>query len=232
MRLLDHPVFDDVDADMLEGNLKGLKERVVAKDDLVSGPGIGEERFNLLLEGELAAYQLTTDGRRLLMEIIEPGGVDGLLLMAGLHGHFTEARKPSRVVALSGPHLHALARLQPQIALNLLRMMLARIEKREDQLDSIVHREPGRRLARQLLALGEYLGSHEGGGIVLRPKLSHQMLADMLGLRRETVTLHLNALKELGAVAIEDHQLSLRVAALHSIAQGSTPPPRRPARYA
>jgi CRP/FNR family cyclic AMP-dependent transcriptional regulator len=228
LRLLEHPVFKNVDTASFAGNLSSLKEKMVPKDDLVSGPGLGQRQLNLLLEGELAAYQLTADGRRLLLEIIEPGGVDGLLLMAGLHGHFTEARKPSRIAVISPHDLRSLARLQPQLALNLLQMMLSRIEKREEQLDSIVHREPGRRLARQLLALGEYLGTPQPGRILLRPRLSHQMLADMLGLRRETVTLHLNALRELGALTVEDHRLELRVEALRAIAEGTAPPPRLP----
>jgi hypothetical protein len=52
------------------------------------------------------------------------------------------------------------------------------------------------------------------------------MLADMLGLRRETVTLHLNALKELGALSSEGSQLRLNVDALQAIAEGSAAPPR------
>jgi CRP-like cAMP-binding protein len=218
-------VFRNLDVERLEPHMARLPEREVERGDLVSGPGLREAHFHLVLEGELASFQLTADGKRLLMEIVEPGGVDGLLLMAGLHGHFTEARKPSRVVGMSRADLERLAHVDSQIAVNLLQMMLARIEKREDQLDSVVQREPARRLARQLLALGEYVGRPERGRILLRPQLSHQMLADMLGLRRETVTLHLNALKAIGAVDVDDHRLALHPRALTAIVEARLTPP-------
>ncbi len=226
VRLIEHPLFSKLDVQRLEPNLRTLKEEVLDRGDLLSGPGLGEAHLNLVLEGELASFQLTADGRRLLMEIVEPGGVDGLLLVAGLHGHFTEARKTSRVVAMARMDLEKLTDIEPQVAVNLLRAMLERLERREDQLDSVVQKEPGRRLARQLLALGEYVGTRERGRILLRPRLSHQMLADMLGLRRETVTLHLNALKAIGAVGVEEHLLAFDQEMLLRIVQGKLGPPR------
>jgi len=63
--------------------------------------------------------------------------------------------------------------------------------------------DPTQRLARQLLALGETLGRKQGDRLALTPRITHQMLADMLGVRRETVTLHIGRLSELGAVSVE-----------------------------
>jgi CRP-like cAMP-binding protein len=225
MRLLEHPVFANVDAELLASHLERLREHEVGKGDLVGAPDLRVPRFHLVLEGELASFQLTADGKRLLMEIVEPGGVDGMLLTAGLHGHFTEARQPSRLVSVSRPELQNLIQIEPQIAVNLLHLMLQRIEKREDQLDSVVQKEPSRRLARQLLALGEYVGVRRGDSIVLRPRLSHQALADMLGLRRETVTVHLNALRGVGAVSVDDHHLTLHRPILLAVVEGRRIPP-------
>ncbi len=87
-------------------------------------------------------------------------------------------------------------------------------------------RDPSQRLARQLLALGETLGRREGKWVALRPRLTHQMLADMLGIRRETVTVHLHRLVELGAVQVRSGHLILDRSALQRRVGGQ---PRAPA---
>jgi CRP-like cAMP-binding protein len=233
MQLTEHPVFEGLDLDRLQPSLESWRQTVVEEGDLLSGPGLRHERLHLLLEGELAAFELTADGKRVLMEIVEPGGLDGLLLMAGLEGHFTEAKKPSLVVALTRQELEKVVELEPRFARNLLRLVLRRLEKREQQIHSLAHREPSRRLARQLLALGEYVGSRQGDVVVLRPRLSHQMLADMLALRRETVTLSLGALSALGAVQVRRSAIAFNVKRLEAIVEGYAPAPpsqRRSAR--
>jgi len=77
--------------------------------------------------------------------------------------------------------------------------------------------DPSQRLARQLLALGTTLGTRQGDRVVLRPRITHQMLADMLGVRRETVTLHLGRMAALGALSLQKGRLQLDVKALSRI---------------
>ncbi len=227
MRLTQHPAFDGLDPKNLRLDLVLIKTSTVQTGELLSGPGLRPVRLHFVLEGELACFQLTADGKRLLMEILEPGALDGLLMVAGLNGHFTEARKRSVVASLTSSEVSRLTSREPLFAANLLRLTLQRLEKREDQLDSLAHREPGRRLARQLLALGGYLGEQENGRMVLRPRLSHQTLADMLGLRRETVTLHVNLLATLGAVRVQKGAIALDQRVLQDLVDGSRPLPQR-----
>lgn len=217
MEATEHPLFEGVDPHRVAGRLKGRAPVVLAKGRLLSGPAQRPFHLHLLLEGELASFELTADGKQLLMEIIEPGGIDGLLWVVGLHGPFTEARRRSVVLRLGRSELDELLREEPLIARNLLYLILHRLERRDEQLHTLAHREPTQRLARQLLALGEHLGEKRGNQVVLRSRLTHQALGDMLGLRRETVTLHYHVLERAGAVHLGPQGLILQVAALKAI---------------
>jgi CRP-like cAMP-binding protein len=177
--------------------------------------------FHLVLRGRLRTYILGPGHRQLVLELIEGGGFDGILPVAGHRGHFTEVIEDVAVASMELRILERLTWADHQIAVNLLRLITARLQHREEHLETIALYQPPARLARQLLALAHAMGAPEGDGIVLRRRMTHQMMADMLGLRRETVTVHLQRLIELGAVRFKagaywlDHGLLEQIANEH-----------------
>lgn len=215
--LLDHPLLRDVRTDRLERILDGIAIKEVPKGKLLNTPGVTPGLLYLVLRGRLRAYQMTVDGHELLLELIPEGGFDGLLSVAGRRGHFTEADDDSVVASLALPTLERLIALEPTVARNLFQLIIERLEGREEHLEAVVLHDPSQRLGRQLLALGETLGRRQGNRVALKPRLTHQMLADMLGVRRETVTLHLGQLTEMGAVSVEKGRFLLDVEALQKI---------------
>jgi CRP-like cAMP-binding protein len=84
-------------------------------------------------------------------------------------------------------------------------------------------------LARQLLTLGDYAGVRVDGRIRLEPRPTHQTLADMLGIRRETATLALLQLRELRAVEIGRHHLDLLPQRLRMVLRPEARPSTVPA---
>lgn len=222
--LLDHPLLRDVRTDRLERILDGIAVKEVSKGKLLNTPGVTPGLLHLVLRGRLRAYQMTADGHELLLELIPEGGFDGLLSVAGRRGHFTEADDDSVVASLALPTLERLIAIEPRVASNLFQLIIERLEGREEHLEAVVLHDPTQRLGRQLLALGENLGRKQGNRVALKPRLTHQMLADMLGVRRETVTLHLGRLTEMGAVAVEKGRFLLDVEALKKIVDGQSRP--------
>ena len=124
------------------------------------------------------------------------------------------------MAALDRRALQDLVKCDPRIATNLLELVMDRLAGRERHLEAVTLHDPDRQLARQFLALAETIGRWRGDHVVLEARITHQMLADMLGVRRETVTLHLTRLTQEGAVAIVGGRFEFDVRALRAVAKG------------
>ena len=218
---LDHPLFRGVDEARVASVLREAAPRLVPAGTLLNTPGLSNGRLHLVLAGRLMSYRLTANGHQLLLEIVEPGAIDGLLQVGGQPSHFTEALADSTVLSLSRPQLRRLSELEPRIEDNLVGLAAAKLAEREEHMESMASRGiPA--LARLLLGLGHRLGRRSGTRIVLEPRLTHQMLADMLGVRRETVTMQFAELSRMGRVTVSKGHILLDPRALESIAEPET----------
>ena len=218
--LAQHPLFAGVDPGRIEECLPAIGVRTVRKGSVLNGPGMRPGRFHLVLRGTLRAYQVTDDGRELLLDLIPEGGFDGMLSISGRRPHFTEAQVETTVAEIDRATLERLVSCEPRIAANLLELVMDRLEDRERQLESVTLHDPDQQIARQLLALARTFGHPHGDRIVLGSRITHQMLGDMLGMRRETVTLHLIRLTQRGIVAVAGGRFELDMAGLAGVASG------------
>lgn len=206
VELLGHPLFKGAAPADLERALAGVPVTRVERGTILARPGDRRPAILLVLEGFLHAYELTDDGGRVLFEVIGPGGFDGLLAVLHGIGHFTEAASPACVATLGRTHAERLLE-SPPIARNLATALAERLARREDQLAAAALKDPDLQIARQLLALADALGESDSDATRMRVHVTHQQIADMLGIRRETVTIHLHHLARAGAVVLEPNGL-------------------------
>jgi CRP-like cAMP-binding protein len=219
---LAHPLFRDAREEHVAPVLRETAPRLVSAGKILNTPGSASGSLHIVLEGRLQAYRLNPNGHQLLLEIIEAGGVDGILKVTGQPGHFTQALADSVVLSLSPTQWQRLMEAEPHMEENLLLQLAARLEAREERMESMAARGAPS-LARLLLALAHTAGSAKGSKIVLQPRLTHQMLADMLGVRRETVSMQLPELASAGAVEIHDGHYVLDRHALQWLADPTSP---------
>lgn len=207
---LQHPLFHGIQPEMLRPFLNSIQERTAIRGSVVHAPGTVSTPLCLVLSGGLVTYQITPEGRKLVLELIEAGGVDGLLPMVGESGHFTEAATTTRMLCIPWPVLEQLIQAEPNILRNLMSITLRRLQRREDHLQTMATVNRTQRLARLLWTLARTAQDGMAGRIVtLRRRPTHQLLAEMVGVRRETVTVHLSRLVRLGAVQIGRRDLTV-----------------------
>jgi CRP-like cAMP-binding protein len=219
VELAEHALFDGVDVSCLRSHLSSLRAVRVERGALVSGPQM-PNGVVLVLDGMLHAYELTPEGQRLVLEIIVPGEIDGMLLAAGLPAHMSEALTRSTIVRINVALLDAMIEAAPRIATNLYRNALLRLAKREAHMSALAEHSGVRALARQLLAIAQYGSRPHGRIATIRPRPTHQLLADMVGLRRETVTLNLKSLRLMQAVGVTPDHLWIDTGRLSELLEG------------
>lgn len=215
--VLSHPLFAGARSERVAHLVARLRPIRVEKGAILVSARPRQPATYLVLDGVLHPFILTADGHRLVLEVVRTGGYDGLLIASGHEGHLCEAASDSVVAPLRPEVLNQLIEAEPRIAVNLLNLTLNRLARREAHMVGMAHGEVVRRVAHQLLALGHYSGRAEGDWIELSPRPTHQLLSEMIGVRRETVSLQLLTLRRVGAVAVERQALRLHAPTLRRI---------------
>lgn len=165
----------------------------------------GEVLF-VLKKGRVALYRLSPEGRKLVLATLGPGTVFGEMSLVGqgMYDAFAEAIEGCTLCVLSRADVERLLLRKPPMSLRLMAQMGRRLQEAERQLEDLAFKGLAERLAGLLLRLAQ-----QGGTPGEVAGYSHQDLADMLGVYRESVTTTLDVLKAEGAVAIERRRIRL-----------------------
>ncbi|GHO65825.1 cAMP-binding protein [Ktedonobacter sp. SOSP1-52] len=163
-------------------------------------PGDAGSALFLLKQGAVHLYHLSPDGRKLIMATLQPGACFGetLLLGQGQQRHFAEAVSPTRVYSISRHDIEHLAGQRPGVALALFYSVEQRLHQVETQLINTTFKSTLARLATLLLQLAHAQAREQGQLVVTG--LTHEELAEHLGVYRETVSATLRELKDLGTI--------------------------------
>ncbi len=198
--LMDHPIFESANRATVAPLLAAIPVRRLGPGEAVGLP-VGPRQLHLVLSGLLRCYHLASNGRQLLLELIPAGGFDGLIQMSGRAGHYTVAIENSTVASMGPEMLGRLFAADPQVPANLVWTAAHRLAIREQQIEAMSEHKVVLGVASILLMLAERTGVPDGDLTLLPDHLTHHVIAEMLGVRRETVTNSIRRLKAIGGVS-------------------------------
>jgi CRP/FNR family cyclic AMP-dependent transcriptional regulator len=156
----------------------------------------------LLCTGRVKISRVSEQGRELTLYLLEDGalfGETGLLAANEPYDLMAETLEDSLIAVFRRSDI--LAGLQESLPATqaLLRLVSERRLMAEDQVADLVFLEVPKRLAKLLLRLHENSRGSRSSQM-LRAKLTHQELANIIGSTRETTTLILNDFKRQGLI--------------------------------
>ncbi len=162
-------------------------------------PGDTGTALFLLNMGSVQLYHLSTDGRKLIIATLYTGAAFGALPLTGqqVQTSFAEVVEGSQIGVIPAHEIEQLLIQRPRVALALLKMLGQRLVQCEAQLVDTAFKSTSARLATLLLQL-----AHQQGHSSVVEGLSHEELAERLGVYRETVSTALRELKDAGAITL------------------------------
>ena len=102
----------------------------------------------------------------------------------------------------------------PVFAANYVKLLSLRLMQVEREFAGLIHAWAFHRLAKELLHLAEDIGEDTGSGTRIALKLTHEDLANLVGVARETVTIQLRKFEEMGLIRREGRTLVVNRARL------------------
>ncbi|HEU5342302.1 Crp/Fnr family transcriptional regulator [Edaphobacter sp.] len=151
------------------------------------------------------------NSRRASRRIIVATGQRGMLFVRPAPGERFEALTPSRIQIISADALRALLGL-PSVAEAIADALAEAVRDRQATIRNCAYVRHSERVFGKLLQLARTYGRVVPGGIRIDFPLTHQLLADMVGSARETVSLALADFAREGLLHRQHRRYVLKVA--------------------
>ena len=205
-------------APLSEGELAHLVSRasfvrLEEKEVLVVGPEEHAQRMLIAVEGQLQVYEVAlSSGREHTLWVLASGSA---ISATGVVPRWTRqlhirAMEPSVVCRIERQDLEELMRTNPEVGIELSRMLANQLMLMEDRWADMVEKEVSERLAGLIYMLVEGAGVMTPEGPMLPTRYTHAQLASMIGANREAVTRAITQLREGGCVEVKRRHLYIK----------------------
>lgn len=142
-----------------------------------------------LHSGMVKIYHLSVHGDPTIFWFCVPGDLFGAGGLAGSlqQSVYGEVMETSVIFKISRTSFEELLMQYPRLALNVIRLLGARLRLACDSMTDLASQMTDVRLSRALLRLAQNWGVERKEGVMLQIKLTNEELANMIGASRQTV---------------------------------------------
>jgi CRP-like cAMP-binding protein len=188
-----------------------VAERRYAAKDTLFAPGDPDNQLYFLLEGTVRLYRIYGGYKEATVALLKNGGVFGELGLdeGSRQSVFAEALTGVRVAVVRKSTLTEVIRRRPEFALKLFSSFSERLRQSDEVIESLLDREVSARLATLLSHLGDRFGEDNGSGTVLKVRLTHQDLANMIVSTREAVSKVMSEFQRDGLIEVRNRTISV-----------------------
>ncbi len=197
-------IFCDLSPEELQDVARAATMTTCPPGRIFYSPNEHGEVLFILKKGHVQLYRMSDEGRKLVIATLGPGTIFGEMAMTGLgmYDAFAEATEEALICILNRCDVEKLLISKPKIAMRLLDIMARRLREAEDRLEQTSFHDVSSRLAALLLRLRADTHSD-----VI--EMTHEELAEHLGVYRETVTAALNNLRKEELISVSRKHVNL-----------------------
>ena len=155
----------------------------------------------LIIDGKVKVCRVAEDGRQVVVDIYVPDEFFGEWAFPKLPRPMEFAvafESATKVMVWTTNEIEESVILRPKLAIALLQILTQRSMGFASRIESLLVDKNIRRLARALIHFSERLGQESQDGSVQMVPLTHDLLSQYVGTKRETVTTNMNKLRRQG----------------------------------
>lgn len=213
---------------MVEKSYSNLKDLMCAKGRLIKQnrrqviqTSDSQRSFYLVDKGYIKRYLIRNDGSLSTDLIYGPGDVFSLMLIFKVlydreildspEVYYYEALTDGvELYTLSADDLKNLVSATPIIYRDILNEAGKRMTYETHGLENIAMKDAYKRLAHRLTYYARHFSEKTPNGMKIVPPLTHQDIADLLSLTRETVSTCMTRLRKKGLIDVKDRQIIVK----------------------
>ena len=211
-QLADTELFRGLAPDALAVVASHGRVQLLPRGTILFVQGKPADRGHALLSGRVRIAQSGSEGGKLLVRFVGAGETFGTVAL------FTDRRYPAEASAVidsveiswSEQTLLELIHRYPQISLNLVRVIGARLREVQERLRESATQPVGQRVANALLRLADCDSDSAAGDTLIEFPITRQDVAEMCGSTLYTVSRLLTAWEKAGYIATHRKRLSIR----------------------
>jgi CRP-like cAMP-binding protein len=206
-RLQRIPLFTQLSEAEVTRITEVARERTYPKNSVILFEDDPGDALYVVLVGEVKVVLIGEDGREVILSILRSGDFFGEMSL------IDDQPRSAHVIATEDSNLLVLRREEfrkcledaPRIGLGLLQALSRRLRRADDKIGGLVLLDVNGRVARVLVELAD---EHDGEHIPR--KITHHMLAQMIGSSRETVSRTIRDLGERGLIEVSRKDIAIR----------------------
>ncbi len=201
-------LFAGLDEEELLKTLHCITVEKFKKNDIILVEGDSNRFMYYILTGRVKVLQVSEEGKELILAMHSAGDFFGeMSLIDGSTACATVAAADHCTIALiSKANFFSLIYTQKKILRNVLQTFCRRIRASNRTVAMMTQMSAAHRVRMLLLMLSEKHGKMLDDTVVLSILVTHQDIADMTSLTRQTVTKIMNELKEEGVITVQENK--------------------------
>lgn len=185
-------------------------DRAHTKGATIFSEGDLSDSLYVVKQGLVKLTSISERGTETILDLLKPGEIFGELLLTEKVRAFTAtAIEDTVVTSVPQERFLELLLLIPTVGRNFIGILSRQLVRVKKGIAHSSHSWSYHRLARILLYLGEKYGEETPAGILIRLRLTHEDLANLIGATRETVTTQLNKFERMGLLSRKGRHLTV-----------------------
>jgi CRP/FNR family transcriptional regulator len=198
-------------------------ERTYAKNQPIYMMGDPAESLYVIVSGRVKVSLLSNEGREKILHLLGEGEVFGeLSLIRHERSEMAIACEPTTVKVISAAQIRARIERDGQFALRCLQFLCQRLARLQEEVESQAFDLVKHRLTKTLLGLAEKFGIRNNGNVQI-VGVTHETLAQLLGVYRETVSHWMPSLRAEHLISYRHGRISVRAELLQHRAPAGRP---------